>query len=74
MKDNKWAKEQLEGWILHSYIKVGEQFYELKWFYEKDDLPATNVTTTIKYSSDRTLLFRALVMVFLPVEVSFFFL
>lgn len=55
-------------------MKVGEQFYELKWVYEKDDLPATNVTTTIKYSSDRTWLFKALVMVFLPVEGSFFFL
>lgn len=54
-------------------MKVGEQFYELKWVYEKDDLPATNVTTTIKYSSDRTWLFKALVMVFLPVEGSFFF-
>lgn len=65
-KDNKWAKKQWEGWILHSYIKAGEPFYELKWDYEKDDLPATIVTTTIKYLSDRTLLFKALVTVILP--------
>ena len=30
----------------------------------KDDLPATNVTTAIKYSHDRTLFFKALVTVF----------
>lgn len=60
MNDNKWVNEWMEGWILNSNIKVGQQFYELKWVYEKDDLSATNVTPTTKYSSDRTLLFKAL--------------
>lgn len=72
MNDNKWVNEWMEGWILNSNIKVGQQFYELKWVYETDDLSATNVIPTTKYSCDRTLLFKALVRVFLPAKVSFF--
>ena len=40
--------------------------------YKKDGLPATYVTTTTKYSNDRTFLFKALVMAFLSVQASFF--
>lgn len=65
---NKWMK----GWILNTYIKVGQQFYEIKCVCEKDGLPDTNVTTTTKDSSDRTLLFKALVVAFLSVKTTFF--
>lgn len=73
MNDNEWVTEWMAGWIPNSHIKMGQQFYELKWVSEKDDLPAINVITTAKYLNNKSLLFKSLFTVFLSVKVSFFF-
>lgn len=58
----------MKGWIWNSHIQGVPQIYKLKWSYEKYDLP-----TIENILNKRTFFFRACVMVFLPVEVSFFF-
>lgn len=50
----------MAGWIPNSHIKMGQQFYELKWVSEKDDSPAINVITTAKYLNNKSLLFKSL--------------